>query len=588
MNQEVPEPLCRARRSLEELASFITVEDFIWDGVIAEWCLPFTAHLKHSHRIPETTSWIFTVSSAYPDCKIKIYPALDGGIEDTHPHQSNNGLKAHGKYCRSGNVCLFPENTEWGLRGSPDFTLLSHATRFLQWLESANEGSLIKDGDHVEFPMQNIRRRDLVLYCEDELSKLIWDSHPSCRDGVVEVIENNLGQTCLSTFYEADGSLVRDVGWGTIFEGDRKKKTDRGIWLLASSVPHVRCWQSPNTYGELREWAKGEDLDLDDIIGRNASALRDGLRHYLAIGVPCSSKAGEDPISLSWFVAIMPTLADENEFGKGGAHNHKVLRTVDRCKTFASNVLVDWIGSTNCSKDQIFSRGGLCEELADSRIALIGAGSLGSMIANSLIRGGVTDLCIFDSDSFGIGNIARHHLRACDAGADKAATLAAVLNATSPVAEVRGRSAIDKDNAATLKGFDIIIDCSSSPSVLAALTSLEGGQALFVCSFGYAAEKVYISLNTLSSFSSESYRDTFGELMRKEAAFIREKELPWEGIGCWSPVFPAKNSDVSRAASIVVDCIDHLVEKRKTKANYAYITKRDADGILMAIERVEL
>lgn len=140
MNQEVPEPLCRARRSLEELASFITVEDFIWDGVIAEWCLPFTAHLKHSHRIPETTSWIFTVSSAYPDCKIKIYPALDGGIEDTHPHQSNNGLKAHGKYCRSGNVCLFPENTEWGLRGSPDFTLLSHATRFLQWLESANEG----------------------------------------------------------------------------------------------------------------------------------------------------------------------------------------------------------------------------------------------------------------------------------------------------------------------------------------------------------------------------------------------------------------------------------------------------------------
>ena len=121
-------------------------------------------------------------------------------------------------------------------------------------------GESDKKTEIVEFPMQNIRRRDLVLYCEDELSKLIWDSHPSCRDGVVEVIENNLGQTCLSTFYEADGSLVRDVGWGTIFEGDRKKKTDRGIWLLASSVPHVRCWQSPNTYGELREWAKGKIL----------------------------------------------------------------------------------------------------------------------------------------------------------------------------------------------------------------------------------------------------------------------------------------------------------------------------------------
>ena len=95
-------------------------------------------------------------------------------------------------------------------------------------------------------------------------------------------------------------------------------------------------------------------------------------------------------------------------------------------------------------------------------------------------------------------------------------------------------------------------------------------------------------MNTLSSFFSENYRNTFGELMREEAAFVQEKELSWEGIGCWSPVFPAKNSDVSRAASIVVDCIDRLVEKRETRANYAYISKRDVDGILTAIERVEL
>ncbi|WP_165047502.1 MULTISPECIES: ThiF family adenylyltransferase [unclassified Adlercreutzia] len=588
MSEEVPESLRRARRSLEELAPFIAIRDWVWDESVAEWCLSFTACLEHPDRVPQITSWVFSVSSAYPDCRIKIYPSLDGGIEDTHPHQSNNGMESHGKYCRSGNICLFTENAEWGLRGSSDFTLLSHAERFLQWLEAANEGRLMKDGDHAEFPMQNIRRRDLVLYCEDEVSKMIWDSHPSCRDGVVEITENNLGQTCLSAFYEADSSLVRGVGWGTIFEGDRQKKTDRGIWFLASSVPHVRCWQSPNTYGELREWAKGEKLDLDDIIGRNGSTLRDGLRHYLAIGVPCSSVVGEEPVSLSWFVAIMPALANEKEFGKGGVHKRKVLRTVDGCKTFAPNVLVDWIDSANCSKNQMFSRGSLCEELADSRIALIGAGSLGSMVANSLIRGGVTDLCIFDSDSFGIGNVTRHHLRACDAGADKAATLAAVLNTTSPMAEVKGRSAIDKDNAATLKGFDIIIDCSSSPSVLAALDNLEGGQALFVCSFGYAAERVYISLSTLSSFFSERYRDTFRELMREEANLMREKELPWEGVGCWSPVFPAKNSDVSRAASIVVDCIDRLVEKRKTKANYVYITKRDADGILTAIERVEL
>lgn len=36
MNEKAPEPLCRARRSLEGLASFITVGDWIWDDEITE------------------------------------------------------------------------------------------------------------------------------------------------------------------------------------------------------------------------------------------------------------------------------------------------------------------------------------------------------------------------------------------------------------------------------------------------------------------------------------------------------------------------------------------------------------------------
>lgn len=588
MNGEAPEPLCRARRSLDELASSIKVGNWIWDESSDEWCLPFTALLEHPCNIPEITPWVFTVSSEYPDCKIKIYPALDGGIENTYPHQSNNGLKSHGKQCRSGNVCLFSEDAEWGLRGDADFTLLSHAERFLQWLEAANEGLLMKPGDHMEFPMQNIRRRTIVFYCEDEVSKMVWDSHPAYRDGIIEVNENSLGQICLSTFYGTDDCHVYGVEWGSIFEEDERKKRDFGIWFIASSIPHVRCWQSPNTYGELREWAKDEGLDLDDIINRNASKLRDGLSHYLAIGVPCSDIIGEEPTSLSWFIAMMPPLADEKGFGKGEIHNRRILKTVDRFKTFAPNVLVDWVCSANCSRDQMFSRGSLCEALSESRIAIVGAGSLGSMVANSLIRGGVTDLCIFDSDLLSVGNITRHHLRACDVGADKATSLARLLNMTSPMASVKAKDKIEESEAAILRGFDIIIDCSSSPSVLAALDNLEGNQPLFVCSFGYAAEKVYVSLATLSSFTSADYWKTFEELRREDANLIRTKALPWEGIGCWSPVFPAKNSDVSRAASIVVDCINCLVERGRTQANYAYITKRDTDGMLTTIERVEL
>ena len=77
-------------------------------------------------------------------------------------------------------------------------------------------------------------------------------------------------------------------------------------------------------------------------------------------------------------------------------------------------------------------------------------------------------------------------------------------------------------------------------------------------------------------------------MMRKDAEKIKEEGLPWEGTGCWSPVFPARHSDVSRAASLVVDCIDRMTERRKTKANFAYVTKRDEDGFLLGIDRMEL
>lgn len=207
MSADVVGSLLRARRALDDLSPRISTEDWLWDDSIDRWCLAFTARLERPVEVPGVTRWVFTVSPDYPNCKVEIYPAVIGGIEDTHPHQSNNGLEGHGKYCRSGNVCLFTERAEWEMWGDSDFTLLSHAERFLEWLERANEGALVKAGDRVEFPMQRIGCAGAVLYLEDDVSKMIWDSHPASRDGVLETFENHLGQTCLSSFRGADGNL---------------------------------------------------------------------------------------------------------------------------------------------------------------------------------------------------------------------------------------------------------------------------------------------------------------------------------------------------------------------------------------------
>ena len=588
MSANVTESLRRARRSLDDLFPQISVEDWLWDDLIGEWCLAFSARVERPDKVPGITRWVLTASSDYPNCRVKIYPAADGGIGDTHPHQANNGLERYGEYCRSGDVCLFTEGAEWARRGHADFTVLAHVERFLEWLECANEGTLMKIGDHVEFPMQSTAHGEIVFYHEDDASKAVWDRHPTIRSGMLKTVQNRFGQTCLFSFHDSNRKPVYSAIWGTAFDEDRAEKTDWGIWLIAPSVPHVRCWQSPNTYGELREWAKGEGIDLDGVIARNASSLRDGVRHFLAIGVTCPDVVGGELQSLSWFIAKMPRLADEGEFAGGGVHNRRVLKTVDRQKHFMSSARIDWAISVNCSKEQVCSRGGLCDELSSSRIAIIGMGSLGSLVADCLVRGGATDLCIFDSDKFEAGNVSRHLLRFCDVGTGKAAAVAAALSMTSPIAKVDYKGRIEKGNATALKEFDVVIDCSSSPSVLSILDSLEGGQRLFVCSFGYAAERVYIYASSVGSFSFEGYQNAFGELLKEDAKRIEEKGLPWEGIGCWSPVFPAKHSDVSRAASLVADCINRTVERKKLRASYAYVTKRDGCGFLLGIERIEL
>ena len=125
-------------------------------------------------------------------------------------------------------------------------------------------------------------------------------------------------------------------------------------------------------------------------------------------------------------------------------------------------------------------------------------------------------------------------------------------------------------------------------------TSTEGNMVSADCKGSVLTWNLGVDSQTLdpakavSDDSMSVINNTFEGLMREDAEEIKEEGLPWEGTGCWSPIFPARHSDVSRAASLVVDCIDRITERRKAKANYAYVTKRDEDGFLLGIDRMEL
>jgi hypothetical protein len=111
----------------------------------------------------------------------------------------------------------------------------------------------------------------------------------------------------------------------------------------------------------------------------------------------------------------------------------------------------------------LFSRGGnsFAPALLECRIAIIGAGSLGSAIARRLVKAGVGKMIVIDPDILTFDNIARHELGASHVGRSKALELALTLRRDFPHAEVVGYhdrwEDVWRDDSNVIKGSDLII-----------------------------------------------------------------------------------------------------------------------------------
>lgn len=77
---------------------------------------------------------------------------------------------------------------------------------------------------------------------------------------------------------------------------------------------------------------------------------------------------------------------------------------------------------------------------SQQKVLIIGAGSLGSMIAENLMRIGVVSQGILDADHLQTGNLSRHALTMTSVGHNKAAALVEHLNRILPDASARSFS----------------------------------------------------------------------------------------------------------------------------------------------------
>ena len=72
------------------------------------------------------------------------------------------------------------------------------------------------------------------------------------------------------------------------------------------------------------------------------------------------------------------------------------------------HIVVEWSYSQNWNQNQILNRGMFKRRVIRKKYAIIGAGAIGSMVSELLVRSGVWKLLIMDGDILSVGNLSRH------------------------------------------------------------------------------------------------------------------------------------------------------------------------------------
>lgn len=568
--ESAPSEIKTGRRALEGFEGLSILEDWKWFEGSKRWVLHLRIRISvpQGSRIPSETEWHVLAEQDYPLGSIKLFPSKQNSFSETYPHQLYNGPGTNETTWRTGELCLNTQVRKYDRYEDEPFEaeerLLWHCRRAVEWLNDAANGRLAKVGEPFELPQfPGIGKDILVAYGENSGSLNAWRSNGEVA-GLVEFLVPGAPKNVLvvKRFLSLEERELFKCDWGSYLGQERDGAELRhGIWIRMPSIPVLSPWQAPATWGELREACKGLQVNLDPQLRRCVAKVRDGRAHLGLIGFPIPEKIGGPSSNLYWQPLALPVLA--NGSLRGFRNSEGSHWQYDRSMLFSDNKAITWVNSGNWDVGQVSTRGKLRDVIRSSSILLIGAGAVGSALAELLVRGGVQRLLVLDSEDVEVGNLTRHTLTMEDVGAPKAVGLATRLNEISPHATVVGiKGEFPPADAATKEQVDqcdVVIDCTGSDEVVRWLDRYpwEGERMFFSISTGVDARRIFCFAQRGRFSSSEFFRQIHPWL-QLERGENRGRELPREGIGCWNPVFPARADDVWLLVSSVVAVVEGL------------------------------
>ena len=524
-----------------------------------------------------------------------FYPAKEGGITRTFHHQNYNGVGSPEVPWRSGRLCL--DSSMRALQRQaldvepfdPDERLLWHVLRVQEWLALASRDRLTEPGDPYELPYVPTASDALLAFSEGSENLEGWRGLKR-RFGYVSLNELKTGFSVFlpMKFFNRKGDEEFSPPWGKPLG---EPLTNLSAWIMLDAVPVLDPWQIPMTWGELRDACRKQGMELDTFLKPLVQDLsKNGSWHLLLIGIPIPAKIQGPDVQMHWLALQLPSLPSRAP--RGFRQNESGRWRFYKSQQIGDTTGLNWIQTENWHQKEMSSRGRVGDEFASKSVLLIGAGAVGSVLGELLVRAGVRQLTIMDADRFSAGNLVRHTLLLENIGEVKAAKLAGRLNSASIHATVESIDAefptVELDHRDIVWGCDVVIDCTGSDRVAEEIGRFEWNKSVtFVSlSLGFNAKRMFIYTHHGEGFSSDDFRKRLDPWLRSEIECY-DSELPREGVGCWHPKMPARVDDVWMMAAAAFRILETAATDTSQPSTLMVLEQQVEDGQFNGIRRIK-
>ncbi|WP_202593642.1 ThiF family adenylyltransferase [Halococcus sediminicola] len=538
-----------------------------------KWAVKVNLHpdgLADHPNVPEETIWYILLQETYPAGSIGICPAdqEENTITATFPHQRLNSSTIDECPWRTGDICVARYGHTLNQVGAvaeptePDERLCWHMERALEWLQAASKGELREPDDPFEVPFFNTISSSgpTIAFNESQAGLDTWNGEYG-QWGTVELRHIPTSENTYATHnFERDDEVVHDSDWGG-YVGENSTDRLTAAWVLLEEIPISFPWETPECWGELDSLLSGTAVEAHELRASIQPVLEDESHKIVLLGFPIPQVVDGESEIIHWKPIEIPSFEDPQDLPGSHRRNSRGRELAERFRD--SDERIQWLESDNWSHDQLTRRGHMNEWFFDCQIVLIGAGALGSAVAENLVRAGCRYLTVIDPDDVEIGNLARHTLSLADIGQGKATALSDRLESIAPYAQVTGIDEAFAPNTpmpAYLSEADVIVDCTASDAVRHALASLswEDPVVFHSAAMGRRANRLYCFSAYERTFPYEEYDDAFDLWrLREHVEWDETADAVPERIGCWHPASVIRTDRVMMWAGQVTRVLDN-------------------------------